>query len=78
MHQLKQRYKRPTESSNIQRGTVVLMKYDHVPPLQWNLGVIEDVHCCDDRLVRVVDVRAQSGVFRRAINKLCPLPADTE
>jgi len=56
LHQLQQRYKWPMESSNIQRGTVVLMKDDHVPPLQWNLGVIEDVHCGDDGLVRVADV----------------------
>ena len=76
LHQLQQRYKWPTESSNIQRGTVVLMKDDHVPPLQWNLGVIEDIHWGDDGLVRVVDVRAQSGVFRRAIHKLCPLPVN--
>jgi hypothetical protein len=48
LHQLHQRYKWPTEVSNIQRGTVVLMKDDHVPPLQWNLGVIENVHRGDD------------------------------
>jgi hypothetical protein len=78
LHQLQQRYKCPTEFSNIQRGTVVLMKDDHVPLLQWNLGVIEDAHCGDDGLVRVADVRAQCGVFRRAIRKLCPLPVDAE
>jgi len=76
--QLQQRYKWPTESSNIQRGTMVLMKDDHVPPLQWNLVVIEVVHCGGDGLVQVADVRAQSGVFCRAIHKLCPLPVDAE
>jgi hypothetical protein len=54
------------------------MKDDHVPPLKWNLGVIEDVHSGDDGLARVADVRAQSGDFRRAIHKLCPLPIDAE
>jgi hypothetical protein len=78
MHQLQQRYKWSTKFSNIQRGTVVLMKDDHVPLLQWNLGVIEDVHCGNDGLVRLADVRAQSGVLRRAIHKLCPLPVDAE
>jgi len=33
LHQLQQRYKWPMESSNIQHGTVALMKDDHVPPL---------------------------------------------
>jgi len=35
LHQL---HKWPMESNNIQRGTVVLMKDDYVPPLQWKLG----------------------------------------
>jgi len=78
LHQLQQRHKWPTESNNIQRGTVVLMKDDHKPPLQWKLGVIEDVHYGGDELVRVADVWARSGVFRRAIHKLCPLPGDAE
>ena len=51
------------------------MKDDHVAPLQWNLGVIEDAH---DGLVRVADVRAQAGIFRRALHKFCPLPVDAE
>ena len=78
MHQMQQRHKWPTESNNIQRGTVVLMKDDHAPPLQWKLGVRENVHYGDDELVRVADVRTQSGVFRRAVHKLCPLPVGAE
>jgi hypothetical protein len=66
------------KSSDIQRGTVVLMKDDHIPPLQWKVGVIEDVHYGGDEIVRMADVRTQSGVFRRAIHKLCPLPGDAE
>jgi hypothetical protein len=78
LHQLQQRYKRPTESNNIQRGTVFLLKDDHAPPLHWKLRVIEDIHYGGDQLVRVADVRTQSGVFRRAIHKLCPLPGGSE
>jgi len=54
------------------------MNDDHVPSVQWNLGMIEDVHCGYDGLVRVADVGAQSGVFHRTIYKLCPLPVDAE
>ena len=57
---------------------MVLIKDDHAPPLQLKLGVIEDVHYGGDELVRAADVRAQSGIFRRAIHKLCPLPVDAE
>jgi len=53
------------------------MNDDHVPPLQWNLGVIEDVHCGYDGLVRVADVRTQSGIFLRAIHKHNPGRAQT-
>ena len=76
--QLQQRHKWSAQSSNIQRGTVVLVKDDHTAPLHWKLGVIEDAHYGSDDLVRVADVRIHSGVFRRAIQKLCPLPADAE
>jgi hypothetical protein len=65
------------KSNIIKRGTVVLIKDDHIPPLQWKLGVI-DVHYGSDELVRVADVRTQSGVFRTAVHKLCPLPGDAD
>ena len=78
LHQLQQCHMWPMESNNIQCGTVVLVKDDHAPPLQWKLGVIEDVHYGDDELVRVADVRTQLGVFRRAVHILCPLPVDAE
>jgi len=57
---------------------MVLIKDDHAPPLQWKLGVIKDVHYCGDELVQVADGRTQSGIFRRAVHKLCPLPVDAE
>jgi hypothetical protein len=56
LHQLQQCHKWSTESSDIQRGAAVVMKDDHTPPLQWKLGVIEDVHYGGDELVQVVDV----------------------
>jgi hypothetical protein len=42
------------------------------------VGVIEDVHYGGDEQVRVADVRTQSGIFHRAVHKLCPLPVDAE
>jgi len=77
LHQLQQHHKWPTESNNIQRETVVLIKDDHTPPLQWKLGVI-DVRYGSDELVQVADVRTQSGVLPSAIHKLCQLRGDAE
>jgi len=54
------------------------MKDDHTPPLQWKLGVTEDVHYGGNEPVWVADVRTQSRFFRRAIHKLCPLPGGVE
>ena len=42
------------------------------------VGGEEDVHYGGDELIRVADVRTQSGIFRRAIHKLCTLPVDAE
>jgi hypothetical protein len=78
LHQFQQRHKWTTKSNNIHPGTVVLLKDDHTPPLQWKLGVVEEVHYGGDGLVRVADVRTQSSIFRRAVHKLCPLPVDAE
>jgi hypothetical protein len=33
------------------------MKDHHAPPLQWKLGVTEDVHYGSDELVRMANVR---------------------
>jgi hypothetical protein len=78
LHQLQQRHKWAAKFNNIQPGTVVLLKDDHISPLQWKLGVTEDVHYGNDELVRVVDVRTQSGIFHRAVHKICPLPVDAD
>jgi hypothetical protein len=40
--------------------------------------VVEEVHYGGDELVRVADVRTQSGIFRRVVHKLCPLPVEAE
>jgi len=63
---LQQRHKWAVESNNTQQETVVLMKDDHTPPLQWKMGVIEDVHYGGDELVRVADVRTQSVFFSQS------------
>lgn len=60
---------------NFDVGTIVLMKNENTPPLQWPLAIIEAVHPHKDGTVRVVRVRASSGSFLRPVNKLIPLHA---
>ncbi|XP_063920382.1 uncharacterized protein LOC135135288 [Zophobas morio] len=57
-------------------GTLVVLKDDNLPPLQWPLGRITQLHPGNDGLVRVVSVRHKGGVVKRAITKVCALPID--
>ncbi|XP_062711079.1 uncharacterized protein LOC134289096 [Aedes albopictus] len=65
--------KTPTE---FRVGTMVLVKKDDVPSKQWPLGRVVAVFPGNDNIVRVVDVRTQLGVRRRATSELCVLPTD--
>ncbi|KAF2889977.1 hypothetical protein ILUMI_16195 [Ignelater luminosus] len=47
---------------------------DHLPPLQWRMGRIQELHPGADGVTRVVPVRTQNSVVRRFFAKLCPLP----
>ena len=42
----------------------------------WCLGIVVELHPGKDGLVRVVTVRTKDGLFKRAVNKLAPLPFD--
>ncbi|XP_025833693.1 uncharacterized protein LOC112905445 [Agrilus planipennis] len=61
-------------SEEIKIGTIVLIKEENLPPRQWSLGRIIELHPGDDNIVRVVTVRTQDGVYKRCIKKLSPLP----
>jgi hypothetical protein len=50
------------------------LKEDNLPPLQWALGRVTEVHPASDNVVRVVTVQTASGKFKRAARNLCPLP----
>ncbi|XP_062710660.1 uncharacterized protein LOC134288796 [Aedes albopictus] len=59
---------------NLHIGTMVLLKEDKLPPLQWQLVRITEIHPGADGIIRVVTVRTQQGTFRRGIQKICILP----
>ncbi|CAG7784714.1 unnamed protein product [Allacma fusca] len=72
--QLQQRHKWNSSSENLKEGTLVLLKDERLPPTQWKLGRILQVHPGHDGLVRVVTIKTSTGEFKRPIVKLCPLP----
>ena len=57
---------------------MVIIKEDNLPPTQWKVGRIVKVYHGPHKMVRVADVRSSSGIFKRAIHNICPLPLEEE
>lgn len=64
-----------TKSNPVTKGTVVILKTENSPPLQWPLGIVEDIHPSSDGIVRVVTVRTKNGTYVLPVVKLCVLPS---
>jgi hypothetical protein len=54
---------------------LVLLKEENQPPMQWKMGIIEQVFPGKDSTLRVVTVRSSSTALKRAIHKLVPVPS---
>ncbi|UYV78853.1 hypothetical protein LAZ67_17000006, partial [Cordylochernes scorpioides] len=54
---------------NIKIGTLVLLKEDNLPPLNWRMGRINQVYQGEDGVVRVVSVKTADGDLRRSVAK---------
>ncbi|KAL7741802.1 hypothetical protein ACLKA6_012028 [Drosophila palustris] len=71
---LQQKHRWTREEQNLEVDAVVLIHEDNVPSQNWLLGVVTDVVKGADGKVRVAMVRTKSGVYKRAIHRLAPLP----
>ncbi|XP_043263201.1 uncharacterized protein LOC122403641 [Colletes gigas] len=79
LHQLQQRTKWQTASpSPLAPGTLVVVKEDNCPPLQWRMGRITELHPGKDTITRVVSVKVSDGIVKRPVTKICILPIDTD
>ncbi|XP_023310638.1 uncharacterized protein LOC111691675 [Anoplophora glabripennis] len=59
----------------LQIGSLVIVKDDNAPPLQWRMARVMQLHPGDDQIVRVVTVRFSDGsVLKRSVRKLCLVP----
>ncbi|KAF0721510.1 Integrase catalytic domain-containing protein [Aphis craccivora] len=66
-------------TTNVKIGTLAVLKDDNVPPLQWKMVRIIEIHPGSDGIVRVVTVRTASGQqLKRPTVKICPLPMGKE
>lgn len=77
LHELNSRSKWQDKCpDNIKIGTMVTLQEENVPPLQWILGRIIEIHPGEDGVVCVVTVRTKSGVYKRNVKKLSILPIE--
>ena len=58
-------------SRPVQIDDVVIICDDNMPRGSWPRGRVVAVHPGQDGIVRVVDVKTSTGVFRRPVTKLC-------
>ncbi|CAG7823797.1 unnamed protein product, partial [Allacma fusca] len=77
LDRLQQRPKWAKIEENLRQGDMVIIKDDRLPPQEWRLGRIIEVHTGPDGLVRVVTVRTAEGTYKRPVVKLCKLPMDS-
>ncbi|XP_065089199.1 uncharacterized protein LOC135710528 [Ochlerotatus camptorhynchus] len=71
---LQSRAKWTKSEPNVKMGTIVLLMEDNLPVQSWRLGQIVALYPGRDDVIRVADVKTATGVFRRSIRKLAPLP----
>lgn len=73
IHTLQQRSKWTRNHANLQLNDLVLV-HTSSSPLNWPLARITGLHHGKDGIVRVVDLKTQSGHLTRPVVKVFPLP----
>ncbi|GFV23114.1 integrase catalytic domain-containing protein [Trichonephila clavipes] len=71
---LQTRAKWSLQNPNLMENQLVLLKDPNTKPLDWPMGRILEVFPGSDGLVRVVNVKTSTGILKRAITKVVPLP----
>lgn len=74
---LQQRRKWTSQAPSVQPNSVVLVKEDNLPPLQWRVARVVETIAGKDGLVRAVKLKTPNGVFVRPITKICVLPLES-
>lgn len=73
-----QRRQRDFTTTSFKVGALVLIADDNLPPLQWSLARIVELHPGEDSHVRVITLKTQNSIIKRAVKYLCLLPLDEE
>ncbi|XP_023310831.1 uncharacterized protein LOC111691767 [Anoplophora glabripennis] len=69
LSQLQQKSKWSQQSSSLAVGDLVLVKQDNLPPYQWLLARVVQLHPGEDNVVRVATVKTKNGILKRAVSR---------
>lgn len=74
LNELQRRSKWTVTKPNLQIAQLVVLKDSSQPPMKWSLARIQRIFPGPDGRVRVVEVRTSTGIYKRPITQVCPLP----
>ncbi|XP_033361819.1 uncharacterized protein LOC117240071 [Bombus vosnesenskii] len=74
LNELTRRSKWDKGKHNIHEGTVVILREDNVPSMQWPLGRVIKVHPGADGIIRTATVQTATSILDRGVKRLVPLP----
>ncbi|XP_075167525.1 uncharacterized protein LOC142239617 [Haematobia irritans] len=74
VNRLQSRPKWLKPQQNVEIGDLVLVFDERIPPGQWPLGRVTDVHPGADGRVRVVSLKSNGKVYKRPVSKIAVLP----
>nr|XP_033204786.1 uncharacterized protein LOC117165516 [Bombus vancouverensis nearcticus] len=78
LNELTRRNKWDKGKHNIREGTVVILREDNVPSMQWPLGRVIKVHPGADGIIRTATAQAATSILDCGVKRLVPLPIHTD
>ncbi|XP_025835509.1 uncharacterized protein LOC108741778 [Agrilus planipennis] len=69
-------HKWSTGHHSIQDGTIVLIKENNVPSMNWTVGRVVKTYPGADGIVRTVSVKTATSTLKRCVKQLAPLPIE--
>ena len=62
----------------LRKGTLVIIREDNLPSLQWKMGRIVQNHPGADGIVRTISIKTAAGIVTRNIRNITPLPINND